>query len=645
MAKKPAAPIVLNDKERMILAKAVHKARKADPSLPWKKTFDIAMKALPEGRRLRDGVDHPNKVSWIKPMLEDLSGTPSTAKKAIILSEKEKESFANAVYEAVKANPQRGYASAIREANKLMPEGRKVGDSISAVHHLSWLGPMLMQIETKNGAKLKTSLTDDEKLYFAEAFVECLKANPEGGNMGAIREANKLMPEGRQIGAKIDSIKQIPWIIPLLAEIEARDTSKARVILDDAERVLMAKAVFEYQNKNPGCTQEAAIQAAIKTMPANRRLSSTRDSFVQIPWIIPLLAKLNNKPEPIPELDSDVAGAGKTWLTDKEKEDFTKTVYLLRKGNATWTRCMKEANAFLPEDRRLASSNPSGVPWLKRALEKMSLAETGRVVIDHRNTFPKAEEEPAPIPHKQKGAKKGSSRLALSDEDKEHFAELVYQFRLHHSGWGWQRILDEANMEMPAHKRREHMPPSPSQLPWLPPLLDKIGSRPPAPIQTLPEPVVEAPKVESPTIGMEDAMINMMANMMKQFMPALMQNPETQKKLQTAMMSSGAAPVQEQPKPFRRKVLVVGLLPIQTQETQRDFGRVFDFKFITSNTPSQQIKDASKNADIAIIMTQFVSHSTQAALRQHPGFEYCNGNSTALKMLLEEKVSGVKVGQ
>ena len=124
-----------------------------------------------------------------------------------------------------------------------------------------------------------------------------------------------------------------------------------------------------------------------------------------------------------------------------------------------------------------------------------------------------------------------------------------------------------------------------------------------------------------------------------------MQNPETQKKLQTAMMSSGAAPVQEQPKPFRRKVLVVGLLPIQTQETQRDFGRVFDFKFITSNTPSQQIKDASKNADIAIIMTQFVSHSTQAALRQHPGFEYCNGNSTALKMLLEEKVSGVKVGQ
>jgi hypothetical protein len=571
MAKKRAAPIVLNDKERMILAKAVHKARKADPSLPWTKTFEIAMKALPENRRL-GGTDHPSKVAWIKPMLDELGG-----------------------------------------ATKKLVEGN-----------------------------LKISLTDDEKLYFAEAFVECLKANPDVGNMGAIREANKLMPEGRQIGSKIDSVKQIPWIIPLLAEIEARVAPKVRIILDDAERTLMAKAVFEYQNKNPGCTQEAAIQAAIKTMPANRRLSASRDSFVQIPWIIPMLAKLNKKPEPV----NEEVGVGKSWLTDKEKEDFTKTVYLLRKGNSTWTRCMKEANAFLPEDRRLASTNPGSVPWLKRALEKMSLAETGRVVIDHRNTFPKSEEAPEPTPQKQRGTKKGSTRLSLSDEDKEHFAELVYQFRLHHSGWGWQRILDEANMEMPAHKRREHMPPSPSQLPWLPALLDKIGSRPPAPVQTIPEPVVEAPKVESPTMGMEDAMISMMANMMKQFMPALMQNPETQKKLQTAMMSSGAAPVQvEQPKQYRRKVLVVGLLPIQTQETQRDFGRVFDFKFITSNTPSQQIKDASKNADIAIIMTQFVSHSTQAALRQHPGFEYCNGNSTALKMLLEEKVSGVKVGQ
>jgi hypothetical protein len=160
--------------------------------------------------------------------------------------------------------------------------------------------------------------------------------------------------------------------------------------------------------------------------------------------------------------------------------------------------------------------------------------------------------------------------------------------------------------------------------------------------------VVEAPKVEAaPAVGMEDAMINMMASMMKQFMPALMQNPETQKKLQAAMLSPGVSQPIEQasPQPQKKKVVVVGLLAIQTQETQRDFGRVFNFKFIDANTPSQQIKESARDADIAIIMTKFTSHSTQSVLRQHPGFTFCNGNSSALKNLLEDKLTRMKAGQ
>jgi len=72
---------------------------------------------------------------------------------------------------------------------------------------------------------------------------------------------------------------------------------------------------------------------------------------------------------------------------------------------------------------------------------------------------------------------------------------------------------------------------------------------------------------------------------------------------------------------------------------------VFDFKFIGSNTPNQQIRDSTKNADIAIAMTQFISHPTQAALRGHPGFTFCNGSSSALKVILEEKVARIKAGQ
>lgn len=302
----------------------------------------------------------------------------------------------------------------------------------------------------------------------------------------------------------------------------------------------------------------------------------------------------------------------------------------------------------MPEGCRIADSiiNPSSVPWLQRALVKLEAADLNRAVIDHRKTLPKVEDTPEI--EQKRSYKTSNNKLFLSDEDKEHFAELVYQFRLHHSGWGWQRILNEANKEMPAHKQRHKMPPTPSQIPWLPPLLDKIGSRLPVSYTPEPEPIVAAPPpVAAPAAGLEDAMITMMANMFKQMMPQVMNNPETQQKLQQAMLSpTGSAPAHVEQRPQRRKVVVVGLLPIQTQETQRDFGRVFDFKFISSsNTPSQQIRDAAKNADIAIIMTQFVSHSTQAALRAHPGFTYCNGNSTALKHLLEEMVSGVKVGQ
>ena len=276
----------------------------------------------------------------------------------------------------------------------------------------------------------------------------------------------------------------------------------------------------------------------------------------------------------------------------------------------------------------------------------MEQADTNRLVIDHRGTLPKADSAPEPY-RKQRGGQKCGARLFLSDEDKETFAELVYQFRKHHSGWGWQRILDEANNEMPAHKQRNGMPPTPSQIPWLPPLLDKIGNRPSAPAYMQPVvEVVEAPKVETPAVGMEDAMINMMASMMKQFMPALMQNPETQKKLQAAMLSPETSqPVQASPQPQKKKVVVVGLLSVQTQETQKDFGRVFNFKFIDANVPSQQIKESAREADIAIIMTKFVSHSTQSALRQHPGFTFCNGNSSALKNLLEDKLTRMRAGQ
>ena len=104
-----------------------------------------------------------------------------------------------------------------------------------------------------------------------------------------------------------------------------------------------------------------------------------------------------------------------------------------------------------------------------------------------------------------------------------------------------------------------------------------------------------------------------------------------------AAMMGTPQPAKVEP-PARKKVIVVGLLPVQTNDIQKRFGHKFDFKFIGSNTPNQQIRESIKHGDIGILMTRFVSHPTQAAMRDHPGFTFCNGNSTALENLLEEKI-------
>lgn len=541
----------LDKDERLRFVNAILKAQKANPNLGWKPLFEQARKVLAPGR-MSVNIDHPNKIDWIKPMLGLEAPKQSNKKPQVYLDDSHKKIFAQAIFDLRQKNPQMSVGACIQEANKSLPAELQFSKHKDSFNQFLWLRPMLEQLEKP---ARKSPLTADERLAFAKAFFEFKKANPQAGSVQAIRHANSLLPDDRKVGANIDSVKQIIWIIPLLEQLE-------------------------------------------------------------------------NPPK--------VKGRWECALSDKEKEEFAAIVYRLRKGGATWTRCMKEANGFMPEGHKIADSviNPSSVPWLQRALVKLEEADKSKVVIDNRSTLPKAE---APAPEYKKERKHSETKTYWNDEDKDFFAEITYQLKMCNPGWGWQKILDEANMEMPGHKRRPKMPPSVSQILWLGAMLDKIARRPapqrePEPVK-IPEIAVPAP-APVPTMDMQALMMAAMEKVIRENMAA------GGGMNMTAMMSPQPTKVEA---PARKKVIVVGLLPIQTNDIQKRFGHKFDFKFIGSNTPNQQIRDSMKNADIGILMTRFVSHPTQAALRDHlrvhQDFSFCNGNSTALENLLEEKAA------
>lgn len=543
------------------------------------------------------------------------------------LSKDERLKFVNAILKERKANPNLGWSALFRAARKVLKPNR-MSEGIDHPNKLPWIKPMLGIIEvqknrsTRNG-EIKVFLTDEDKIKFTQAVFELKKSNPQASAKYLIQEANKILPAEKHFNSQMDSFSKISWIKPMLDQLANPSKISKKIgtpILSKEEQLAFAKAFFEFKKSNPQAPNLHAIRHANNLLPDGRKIGKNIDSVQQIKWIIPLLEKLENPPK--------VASRWECKLTDKEKEEFASIVYRLRKGGATWTHCMREANTFMPEGHKIAASviNPSGVPWLQRALVKLEEADTSKVRIDHRGTLPKAED---PQPQFKKERKHSETKTYWNEEDKKFFAEVTFQLKLANPGWGWPRILEEANQEMPAHKRRPKMPQSRAQIAWLNPLLDEIARRP-APKHE-PEPV-KIPEIATPAPAPQMDMQTMMMAVYE--------------KILREQMAMGAVPTiptamnntpQKAEQPRRKKVIVVGLLEIQTQNIQKRFGHKFDFKFMGSNTPSHHIKACIKHGDICILMTRFVSHSTKSAMEGHPGYMPCNGNSTALENLLEEK--------
>lgn len=82
------------------------------------------------------------------------------------------------------------------------------------------------------------------------------------------------------------------------------------------------------------------------------------------------------------------------------------------------------------------------------------------------------------------------------------------------------------------------------------------------------------------------------------------------------------------------KITIVGLLPRQANTIRSLYGADLDLKFIEVDTSTAKMKATAESSDQVVLMTKFIPHEVQTALREHD-LIYCNGGVSSLKALLD----------
>lgn len=86
-------------------------------------------------------------------------------------------------------------------------------------------------------------------------------------------------------------------------------------------------------------------------------------------------------------------------------------------------------------------------------------------------------------------------------------------------------------------------------------------------------------------------------------------------------------------------VAIVGLLPSQAGRVQSAYGDQLDLRFIGSDTSIPRARATAESSDQVILMTKFISHDLQDALRKHDGLTFCNGGVSSVNQRLDEILS------
>ena len=91
--------------------------------------------------------------------------------------------------------------------------------------------------------------------------------------------------------------------------------------------------------------------------------------------------------------------------------------------------------------------------------------------------------------------------------------------------------------------------------------------------------------------------------------------------------------------PDKPSVTIIGLLPRQAERVKSEYGSEVDLQFVRVDDSMPKIKATAESSDHVILMTKFMPHSIQAALRGHEGLVYCNGGTSSVGAKLDELLS------
>lgn len=82
------------------------------------------------------------------------------------------------------------------------------------------------------------------------------------------------------------------------------------------------------------------------------------------------------------------------------------------------------------------------------------------------------------------------------------------------------------------------------------------------------------------------------------------------------------------------KITIVGLLAQQANTIKKLYGDDLDLRFIEVDTSTSKIRATAETSDQVVLMTKFIPHEVQTALRKHD-LVYCNGGVSSLKLQLD----------
>ena len=82
------------------------------------------------------------------------------------------------------------------------------------------------------------------------------------------------------------------------------------------------------------------------------------------------------------------------------------------------------------------------------------------------------------------------------------------------------------------------------------------------------------------------------------------------------------------------KITIIGLLPQQANTIRDIYGDGMDLRFIEVDTPTSKIRATAETSDQVVLMTKFIPHEIQTALRKHD-LVFCNGGVSSLKLTLD----------